>query len=76
MRIFVIEAYGGKATTDGAIRNFTVQADSLEEAVGFVRASALGQRYRRFECVSETADFEADEPGIISEQEGAYLPPA
>lgn len=73
MRIFIIEAYGGKETTDGSIAHFTVHADTVADAMDFVRHSKLGQRYGRFELVEETEEFEPGEPGIIAETEGPYL---
>ena len=76
MRIFVIEAYGGQASTDGAIRHFTVQAESLDEAIEIVRRSRLGQGYQRFDATEQTGEFEAGEPGIISEGDVPSIPPA
>jgi hypothetical protein len=72
MKMFVIEAYGGKQTTDGPIAHITVNADSAADAIDVVRHSSLGQRYTRFEIVEETSEFEAEEPGIIAESEGPY----
>ena len=74
MRIFMIEAYGGKESTDGAIHHFGVQAETLDEAIDIVRQSARGRRYERFEATEETAEFEAGEPGIISEGDGPSVP--
>lgn len=73
MKMFVIEAYGGKQTTDGPIAHLTVNADSPAHAIDVVRHSSLGQRYARFEVVEETEEFEAEEPGIIAETEGPYV---
>jgi hypothetical protein len=70
MRIFVIEAFGGREATDGGIARFTVHADTVDEAIDVIRHSATGQRYDRFEVIEETGDFEADTPGIIEEQHG------
>jgi hypothetical protein len=75
MRIFMIEAYGGKGSTDGAIHHFSVQAETLDEAIDIVRRSAQGQRYQRFEATEQTGDFEAGEPGIISAGDGPSVPP-
>ncbi len=72
MKIFIIEAYGGKQTTDGSIAHFTVHADNLDHAIDLVRQSSHGQRYAHFEVVEETAEFNAEEPGIIAEAEGPY----
>jgi hypothetical protein len=72
MRIFLIEAYGGKEAIDGAIHRFTVQAETLDEAMHIVRRSAAGQRYNRFEAVEETGEFEAGEAGIIAEADGPH----
>jgi len=33
MKMFTIEAYGGRATTDGPIAHFTVHAEDIDEAV-------------------------------------------
>ncbi len=76
MRIFMIEAYGGEGSTDGAIRHFTVQAESLDEAIEIVRHSRLGQGYQRFDATEQTGEFEAGEPGIITESDGPSVPPA
>jgi hypothetical protein len=73
MHIFVIEAYGGPARTDGVIRHFTVQAESAEEAVQIVRESPRGLSFQHFEIVSETPSFEPDQPSIIEESDGPYL---
>jgi hypothetical protein len=73
MHIFVIEAYGGPARSDGAIRHFTVQAESADEAVAIVRQSPRGQPFERFEIVSETPAFEPDQPSIIEESDGPYV---
>jgi hypothetical protein len=73
MRIFLIEAYGGKDAIDGAIHQFTVQAETLDETLEIVRHSAQGQRYDRFEVVEETEEFEPGEPGIIGEADGPHV---
>lgn len=72
MKIFVIEGYGGKQTTDGSIAHFTVHADTAAHAVEIVRHSSLGLRYSRFDVIEETGEFQSDEPGIIAEGEGPY----
>lgn len=72
MRIFMIEAYGGKFTTDGAIYHFAVQADTPDEAITLVRHSAQGQRFGRFDVVEIGDEISAEESGIISEGDGAY----
>ena len=72
MKVFVIEAYGGKESTDGAIVHFTVNADSAAEAVEVLRRSIHGLLYKRFDVVEEAAELEAEGPGIIAEGEGAY----
>lgn len=69
MRIFAIEAYGGPLRTDGSVAHFTVCARSSAEAIAIVRRSNLGQRYGRFEMLEETGEFDADEPGIITQDE-------
>jgi len=72
MKIFVVEAYGGKASTDGAIAHFTVHAGNAAEAIDVVRRSGPGLRYSRFDVVEETAESQSEEPGIIAESEGPY----
>lgn len=72
MKVFVIEAYGGKQTTDGSIAHFTVCAESVDDAVAIVRQSNRGLRYDRFDVIEETAELRSDEPGIIAEGEGSY----
>jgi hypothetical protein len=72
MKIFIVEAYGGKHTTDGSIAHFTVHADSEDHAIELVRHSRQGGRYSRFEVIEETGEVEADEPGILAEGEGPY----
>ena len=72
MRIFVIEAYGGRERIDGPVANFTVHAATPDQAVDLVRHSARGQRFDRFELVEETAEFEGEGPEIIEEYEGPY----
>jgi hypothetical protein len=69
MKIYAIEAYGGPLRTDGAVAHFTVCAHSGGEAIDIVRRSSLGQRYGRFEMLEETGEFDADEPGIITQDE-------
>ena len=70
MKMFTIEAYGGRETTDGPIAHFNVQAGTIGEAINLVRHSARGHRFARFEVMEESADFEGDMAGIISESEG------
>ncbi len=72
MRMFTIEAYGGRVTTDGPVAHFTVHAEDVDEALNLVRHSALGRRFVRFEIVEESPEFEGDTPEIISESEGPY----
>ena len=72
MKTFVIEAYGGKESTDGAIVHFTVSADSAAEAVEVVQRSSHGLRYDRFDVIEEIGERETEEPGIIAESEGPY----
>jgi hypothetical protein len=74
MHIFMIEAYG-EGSTDGAIHHFTVQAETLDEAIDIVRRSAQGQRCQRFDATEHRRDFEAGGPGIISEGNGPGIPP-
>jgi hypothetical protein len=74
MKIFMIEAYGGEHT-DGPICHFTVQAESLNDAVELVRQSPRAKNLDRFEVVEETADYEADTPGIISQEDGPHVKP-
>lgn len=71
MRMFTIEAYGGRAK-DGPIAHFTVHAEDVDEAVNLVRHSALGQRFAHFEIIEESPEFEGDTSEIISESEGPY----
>ena len=68
----MIEAYGGKLTTDGAIHHFAVQADAADEAIRLVRHSVQGQRFGRFEVVEIGDEVGAEESGIISEGDGPY----
>jgi hypothetical protein len=73
MRIFMIEAYGGMGSTDGAIHHFSVQAKTTDEAIDIVRCSEQGQQYQRFEATEQSADIEAGEPGIIGEGNGPSI---
>lgn len=73
MRIFMIDAYGGEARTDGSIHHFAVQADTAEDAVELVQHSEHGQRFGRFDVVEVGEEIMSDEPEIISEAEGPYL---
>ena len=72
MRVFMIEAYGGATTTDGAIHHFAVQAETADEAIRLVRHSMQGQRYGRFDVVEIGDEIVADEAGIIGEGDGSY----
>ena len=45
MRTFIIEAYGGKQTTNGPIAHFTVTAMRAKEAIDIARRSRQGQRF-------------------------------
>jgi hypothetical protein len=74
MKIFVIEAYGG-AHSDGPICHFTVQAESLNEALELVRQTPRATALDRFEVVEETPEYEADTPGIISQEDGSHVKP-
>lgn len=73
MKLFLIEAYGGPAATDGKVEHFTVRASSLDEAIALVRQSAEGSQYRNFDLVEERAEFPAEEPGILESGEGSFL---
>jgi hypothetical protein len=75
MRIFVIEAYGGREGSDGPMMNFAVHAATLDEAIGAIRSSPRGQRFGRFEVIEETSDAEGDGPEIIAEYDGPYVKP-
>lgn len=75
MKLFAIEAYGGKQTTDGAIAHFTVRAECAANAIEIVRASDLGQRYHRFDVIDETVEKEAADAGILTQSEGRYVKP-
>ena len=73
MKLFLIEAYGGPQGTDGHIRHFTVRADGFDDALALVRESPEGQRFKHFDLIEESAEFEADEAGIIEAGDGSYL---
>jgi len=73
MRVFAVEAYGGKHMTDGSIAHFTVRADSATEAIEIVRSSSMGQRYGRFEVVEETGQARTGESRIIGQGEGPFV---
>jgi hypothetical protein len=75
MRLFVIEAYGGKGLTNGPIAHFTVSAATVEEAIEFVRRSGGAERFARIDVVQEGDEFEGDEQGIIEYGSGAYPRP-
>lgn len=72
MKMFTIEAYGGRETTDGPIAHFNVQAETIDEAINLVRRSARGHRFAHFEVMEESAEFEGDTAAIISESEGPF----
>ncbi|MGE5540507.1 MAG: hypothetical protein ACM30I_17960 [Gemmatimonas sp.] len=76
MRMFMIDAYGGAAGTDGGIHHFGVQAETAEEARELVRSSATGERFTRFDVVEIGDEFEGDEAEIVAEAEGPYGKPA
>lgn len=69
MRIFRIEAYGGIASTNGAIHHFAVQAETPDDAIRLVRHSIHGQKYGRFEVVDISDETEADEAAILDESD-------
>ncbi len=75
MKMFTIEAYGGRQTTDGPIAHFNVHAETIDEAINLIRQSRLGQRFARFEVMEESAEFEGDTPEIIGEGEGPSRAP-
>jgi hypothetical protein len=72
MKMFVIEAYGGRQSTDGPIARFTVHAESIDEAINLVRHSTLGGRFDHFDVMEESPEFESDTAEIISASEGPY----
>ena len=72
MRLFVIEAYGGKEHTDGPIAHFTVSAATIEEAIEFVRETDGARRFARIDVVQEGKEFEGAETGIVAQGSGAY----
>jgi len=72
MKIFVIQAYGGRLGTNGHVRHFVVQADSPEHAIGIVRETPGCQHYDHLELVQEGADVDTDQSGIVAESNGAY----
>jgi hypothetical protein len=74
MRIFVIEAYGGKGLTNGPIAHFTVSAESLGEALDLLRQSNA-DRFARFDVVQEGEEFEGEERRILEQGSGAYPKP-
>ena len=65
MKVFMIEAYGGKQGTDGAIAMFTVHAEDVEQAIEMIRQSESGDRFGRFEIVEEGGEVETEEPDIV-----------
>ncbi|HTY67318.1 MAG TPA: hypothetical protein VMH36_11745 [Alphaproteobacteria bacterium] len=73
MRLYLIEAYGGPAPTDGKIEHFTVRAANLDSAIALIKRDPEGSRYRTFELIEESAEFAADAPAIIEAGEGPYL---
>lgn len=72
MRMFTIEAYGGPHSTDGPIAQFTVHADSIDEAVDLIRRSPQGHRFGRFELLDESAEFGGDVAEIVGESAGPF----
>ena len=75
MKLFLLEAYGGAAPTDGKIEHFTVRAHKLDDAVALVRQTPEGARYRHVELIEESAEFAGDQPGIVEAGAGSYLEP-
>jgi hypothetical protein len=75
MRLFVIEAYGGKGLTNGPIAHFTVAANTIEEAIEFVRKNDGAGRFARVDVVQEGEEFEGEEQGIVEQGSGAYPRP-
>jgi len=74
MRIFIIEAYGGKGLTNGPIAHFTVSAETLDQALELLRRGNT-DRFARFDVVQEGEEFEGEEQGIIGQGDGAYSKP-
>ena len=74
MRIFVIEAYGGKGLTNGPIAHFTVSAESLDDALDLLRQSNAN-RFARFDVVQEGEEFEGEEQRVLEQGSGAYPKP-
>lgn len=72
MRMFMIEAYGGPLTTDGAVHHFAVQAESADEAIRLIRDSIQGALYGRFDIVEIGDEIGAEEAAIVSDGAGAY----
>ena len=72
MKMFSIEAYGGRETTNGPIAHFNVHAEAIDEAIDLVQQSARGHRFVYFEVVDESAEFESDVAAIVSESDGPF----
>lgn len=70
MRLFIVEAYGGRMRRDGPVALFTVRADSEDEAIGMARSSNLGQRYAQFELVGEGEVASPGEAEILAHSVG------
>jgi hypothetical protein len=65
-----VETYGGPARADGAIRQFTVQAENIDEAIAIGRWSPRVPSFQRFEIVNETPNFDRDQPSTIEQGDG------
>ena len=74
MRVFVIEAYGGRHATDGSVVNFTVAADTAAEAIRTIQAADPVRAFDHFDIVAEEGEVEADEPAILVENQGPQAP--
>ncbi len=75
MKLFVIEAYGGKGAVNGPIGHFTVLAETLGEAVELIRSSASGGSSDRLEVIEEREEADDVIPRILQEGFGAYMKP-
>lgn len=74
LRIFVVNAFGGKAT-NGSFRHYTVAASSVQEAIELIRASRPDLAFDRFEPIDEFDDLDVDMPEVLEEAAGLYLKP-
>lgn len=72
MKLFVIEAYGGKDSTNGHIHHFMVQADTLDDAIALIKENARPAQYARFDVVEEEREIEAEEAAILEEADGPH----